>query len=52
MDYVGQGQGHLTDRLQLLDQLVVALGSFYVNLERKKAVYGLDPVRPDFDSYK
>ena len=33
------------DRLQLLDQLVIALGSFYVNLERKKAIYGLDPVR-------
>ncbi|MDM0071635.1 S41 family peptidase [Variovorax sp. J31P207] len=35
----------LADRLRLIDQLSVALDSFYVHLERKKAIYGFDPVR-------
>ncbi|WP_367372167.1 S41 family peptidase [Pseudomonas lini] len=33
------------DRLRLLDQLSIALDSFYVHLNRKKAIYGFDPVR-------
>ncbi|BEP57108.1 hypothetical protein GmRootV35_13340 [Variovorax sp. V35] len=33
------------DRLRLIDQISIALDSFYVHLERKKAVYGFDPVR-------
>lgn len=33
------------DRLRLIDQLSLALESFYVHLPRKKAIYGFDPVR-------
>ena len=33
------------DRSRLLEQLSIALGSFYVHLNRKKAIYGFDPVR-------
>lgn len=33
------------DRLRLIDQLTIAFGQFYVHLERKKAIYGFDPVR-------
>ncbi|SDN39040.1 S41 family peptidase [Ensifer sp. YR511] len=33
------------DRQRLVDQLTIALDSFYVNLNRKKAIYGFDPVR-------
>ena len=35
----------IADRRRLIDQLTLALGSFYVHLERKKAIYGFDPVR-------
>ncbi|WP_332859890.1 S41 family peptidase [Janthinobacterium svalbardensis] len=35
----------LGDRRRLLDQLVIALDSFYVHLNRKKAIYGFDAVR-------
>ena len=35
----------IADRRRLIDQLMLALGSFYVHLERKKAIYGFDPVR-------
>ncbi|MGR9215044.1 S41 family peptidase (plasmid) [Rhizobium leguminosarum] len=33
------------DRRRLIDQLSIALDAFYVNLNRKKAIYGFDPVR-------
>jgi hypothetical protein len=33
------------ERYQLLDQLTIALNDFYVHLNRKKAIYGFDPVR-------
>jgi Peptidase family S41 len=35
----------IADRQRLIDQLTLALRSFYVHLERKKAIYGFDPVR-------
>ena len=35
----------MADRRRLIDQLTLALGSFYVHLNRKKAIYGFDPVR-------
>lgn len=35
----------IADRHRLLDQLSIAFSSFYVHLNRKKAVYGFDPVR-------
>lgn len=35
----------IADRMCLLDQLSIALDSFYVHLNRKKAIYGFDPVR-------
>ena len=35
----------IVDRRRLIDQLTLALGSFYVHLNRKKAIYGFDPVR-------
>jgi hypothetical protein len=35
----------INDRRRLIDQLTLALGSFYVHLNRKKAIYGFDPVR-------
>ncbi|MGO6854988.1 S41 family peptidase [Rhizobium beringeri] len=34
-----------SDRRRLIEQLSVALDGFYVNLNRKKAIYGFDPVR-------
>jgi hypothetical protein len=33
------------DRSRLLEQLSIALDSFYVHLNRKKAIYGFNPVR-------
>src|SRR5262245_25779326 len=33
------------DRYRLLDQLTLALDSFYVHLPRKKAIYGFDSIR-------
>lgn len=35
----------IADRHRLIDQLKLALSSFYVHLNRKKAIYGFDPVR-------
>jgi hypothetical protein len=35
----------IADRLRLLDQVSLALDSFYVHLERKKTIYGFNPVR-------
>ncbi|WP_162527129.1 S41 family peptidase [Sphingomonas solaris] len=35
----------IADRLQVLEQLALALEGFYVHLPRKKAIYGFDPVR-------
>lgn len=35
----------MADRRRLLGQLLIALDGFYVHLDRKKAIYGFDPVR-------
>lgn len=35
----------ISDRFLLIDQLSLALDSFYVHIERKKSIYGFDPVR-------
>lgn len=35
----------IADRRRLIDQLTLALVNFYVHLNRKKAIYGFDPVR-------